>query len=221
MQSKNFTRWQISQDAELRFWQKKYIPPALNQQTYLKKELSHLNLKLSDFKNKTVLEVGCGPKGPINFLPKGRKYGIDPLMNEYKKFNCYQSKEVSYLQRPGEKTGFKGNLFDYVICFNVLDHCNNPSRVLKEAFRILRPGGFLVLEVHIIKKLTTPLKPILNRFDLCHPYHLTLSEARNLILKEGFLIKKDKEVLFLSNRVWIIRIIRKLFWARYFCLAQK
>jgi len=41
------------------------------------------------------------------------------------------------------QTPFKNNSVDFVCCFSVLHHIYRPSSLLKEAVRILRPGGFL------------------------------------------------------------------------------
>jgi len=43
-----------------------------------------------------------------------------------------------------EETGLPAESFDLVLCTQVLEHCNDPWRAVREIHRILRPGGYLV-----------------------------------------------------------------------------
>lgn len=219
---RNTYRWQKAQEAELRFWQKKYVPPEPEATlVYIKRELKKFNLNISNFEGKRILEVGCGPKGPISFLPKAEKYGIDPLLNQYKKMGCYLSPEVKYSNRSAEKTGFKDSFFDFVICYNTLDHCNRIDDVLGETHRILKKNGLLVLEVHVLKDWARFFSPILNQLDRCHPHHLTQGQVKNQLIASGFIINRENKIGFLSNRMWLIRFFRKLLWQHYYLTAKK
>ena len=46
----------------------------------------------------------------------------------------------------GESLPFESNSFEVVYSCNVLEHTNNPAKVLKEALRVLKPGGYLFME---------------------------------------------------------------------------
>jgi len=37
--------------------------------------------------------------------------------------------------------------FDLVLCTQVLEHCNNPQKIVDECYRVLRPGGTLIVTV--------------------------------------------------------------------------
>jgi SAM-dependent methyltransferase len=47
----------------------------------------------------------------------------------------------------GEALPFPDESFDLVYCANVLEHSENPERVVMESLRVLRPGGVLHVEV--------------------------------------------------------------------------
>jgi len=44
-----------------------------------------------------------------------------------------------------EATGLPDGSFDLVLCTQVIEHCMNPWKAVREIHRILRPGGYLVL----------------------------------------------------------------------------
>jgi SAM-dependent methyltransferase len=46
-----------------------------------------------------------------------------------------------------EETGLPADSFDLVLCTQVVEHCRDPWRALKELHRIVRPGGYLVWTV--------------------------------------------------------------------------
>ena len=46
-----------------------------------------------------------------------------------------------------ERTGLGDETFDLVLCTQVLEHCDDPFRGVREIWRILRPGGCLIVSV--------------------------------------------------------------------------
>jgi SAM-dependent methyltransferase len=49
------------------------------------------------------------------------------------------------LAADGESLPFRDNSIDIVVSLQVLEHVRNPQAMLKETFRVLRPGGFFYL----------------------------------------------------------------------------
>lgn len=79
-----------------------------------------------------ILDLGCGPwKYPnsigMDWLPQAKP---DILWN------------LNELPYP-----FEDNTFDLVYCSHVLEHLNEPVKVLEEIWRILKPNGKLILKV--------------------------------------------------------------------------
>jgi SAM-dependent methyltransferase len=54
--------------------------------------------------------------------------------------------------------GFKDDQFDVVICNHVLEHVREDGKAMRELFRVLRPGGFAVLQVPLALDLTATLE---------------------------------------------------------------
>jgi SAM-dependent methyltransferase len=46
-----------------------------------------------------------------------------------------------------EKMSLEDGSYDLVLCTQVLEHCTNPQRVVDECYRVLRPGGTLIVTV--------------------------------------------------------------------------
>ena len=96
--------------------------------------------------------------------------------------DCTPPRGVALLSSMGEHLPFAGGTFDTVIIGNVLDHVYEPDRTLNEARRILKPGGRLIVWMHVIPRWMRPFRMILNAIDGGHPYHMTELEARQLFV---------------------------------------
>ena len=92
-----------------------------------------------------ILDVGCGLKPYRNLFASPNYVGIDiaggghvdsaKIVDKY-----YDGKNIPYVE--GE--------FDVVICTQVLEHSEDPERVVEEMFRVLREGGKLYLTVPLV-----------------------------------------------------------------------
>lgn len=99
----------------------------------------------------TVLDVGCGDK-PYKYL---FKYGTDYKGIDFKSHsstNCFPYTEPPdyYFQDDYTKTfklSFKDEEFDHVAAFQVLEHHQDPEMMFHEIFRIVKPGGYVLITV--------------------------------------------------------------------------
>ena len=96
-----------------------------------------------------VLEVGCGAHGLIFFFGSSNGVGVDPLADHYRElFPAWQDRAKT-VAACGEDLPFPDASFDVVLCDNVVDHAQNPRRILEEICRVMAPGALLFFEVNV------------------------------------------------------------------------
>lgn len=143
------------------------------------------------FKDKDVLDIGCGAGGKsLYYLSKGAKSvtGID-VVEKYKEESESLAKELGligfeFVCGDASATDFKNDSFDTIIMNDAMEHVDNPSGVLKEIYRILKPGGKLYVNF-----------PPYN-----HPFGAHLSDSIGIpwvhvFFSEKTLIKSYKELV--------------------------
>lgn len=128
-----------------------YISPFFLSRYYIKKDIFEL-LKKYNFEGKFI-DVGCGSKPYKELFREVREYsGID--FKSYSVNKDFQCERPDYFFRNNYLTNlrlqFKTNEFDNAGAFQVLEHVNNPSKLLKEMFRIVRPGGYILVSFPFI-----------------------------------------------------------------------
>ncbi len=100
-----------------------------------------------------TLDAGCGVGGTAIYIAqktKARVVGItlDPnqvhLANQYSRAKLVE-KLVEFQVQDFTKTNFAANTFDLVYAIESVCHTRPKTRFLKEVYRILKPGGHLVI----------------------------------------------------------------------------
>lgn len=78
-----------------------------------------------------------------------RIIGIDCIASSvaYAQKRFKKDKRYRFLVADATKLPFADNRFEAVFCLEVLEHIINPEKVMKEARRVLQPGGYLIILV--------------------------------------------------------------------------
>lgn len=100
----------------------------------------------------SFLEVGCGSGFMLLNLARAgyvdKVYGCDiskGIINKCKKNAELLDLEVDLRQADAENLPYKKNYFDMVGAHAVLHHLPYVEKALKEFYRVLKPGGFLII----------------------------------------------------------------------------
>ncbi|PJE60053.1 MAG: hypothetical protein COU85_00395 [Candidatus Portnoybacteria bacterium CG10_big_fil_rev_8_21_14_0_10_44_7] len=101
-----------------------------------------------------ALEVGSGPYSNIRLISKlvdiKDIYCTDPLMFAYLGLRMTWVSEMARKKKiyasvgKAEKIDFPDNMFELVVCNNVLDHVEDTDACFREMFRVLKRGGYFV-----------------------------------------------------------------------------
>lgn len=144
----------------------------------------------------TVLDLGSG--GGIDVLlsarrvgPTGKAYGLDmtdemlALANENKR--KAQATNVEFLKGEIEDIPLPDNSVDVIISNCVINLSADKDRVLREAFRVLRPGGrFAVSDVVTRGEITAAIRQSVLLWVGCVAGALDETEYRSKLISAGF-----------------------------------
>nr|WP_051356205.1 methyltransferase domain-containing protein [Clostridium intestinale] len=157
-----------------------------------------LNLKNED----KILFVGIGTGEDLRFIPEGIGVtGVD-ITNEMldiarKKARELGLKEAKIINMDGQNLDFEEDTFDYVVLNLILSVIPNANKALKEAYRVLKPGGKVAVfdkflderkDPNILRRLlnsiTRSLGTDINRrfSDMLDRVNLKVIEEKNSIL---------------------------------------
>lgn len=148
-------RWRFAQEYELPYQVSKITSPEIlnikedgkNNAPLFEDFLERFH-KITD--NSCLLEIGCGPTGIIFFMRKGKRFGIDPLMDHYKFHfkGLVDFERAECIKGVGEGLPFKNQKFEIVLIHNVLDHTDDPMSVIEETKRVLKDGGIAYIGIN-------------------------------------------------------------------------
>lgn len=105
---------------------------------------------LKPYKGGRLIDLGCldslVPKLARERFPDAEIWGIDLAEEAIRKMKETDPQTV-YTVADVYNTGIPREYFGYAVAGEIMEHLEEPEKFLKEAFRILRPGGILALSV--------------------------------------------------------------------------
>ncbi len=124
--------------------------------------------QLGDIKGKKILDFGSGEGITANRFAKDNEVvAVEPWEEMLQ--NRWQDYE--YLQIHGDVSAIaemEDNSFDMVFCHNVLEYIDDKEQVIKELYRVLKPGGKLSLVKHNRAGRVMQMAVLLDDFNKAH-----------------------------------------------------
>ncbi len=117
-------------------------------------------------KSGNFLDIGCATGG---YLVYGQHhgwntYGIEICKPLYE--FCKKKLNLKVYNKQLIDVKFKAEMFDAITLFQVIEHFDKPIPVLKEIYRILKPGGIVLIETPNCDALETKFKRLLIKLKL-------------------------------------------------------
>ena len=151
-----------------------------------------------------VLDLGCGTGVVLRELSSwASPTGLD--MSDLALGFCGQRSLGRLIQGDGSKLPIADKQFDAVIGLDIFEHIEDHEAAFAEAYRVLRPGGILVLSVPAFKSLWGP-----HDIALMHFRRYRASEVRAKLKEAGFVVRRSTySVFFLFPIVVVWRLFEK------------
>jgi len=166
-----------------------------------------------------VLDAGCGIGGSSIWLAHHKSTTVTGITLSAKQAaranNIAQkldlNKMVSFQVQDYMHTNFESNTFDIVWAIESICHADDKKKFVNEAFRLLKPGGTLIMaDFFIVKDATEKEQVELNKW--AHGWAVPFFEKKNIfekyLMESGF-----KKIAMIDATTHIIKSAKRLYIA--------
>jgi SAM-dependent methyltransferase len=173
-----------------------------------------LNYSISNFSSGVLLEVGAGG----SYLKERYETEVDEWIT-----SDYDNRARVDFRCDGQSLPFQDNLFDTILCIDVIEHVPDPYLMVSEMARVLKPGGNLILSTPFFFYLHESPNDFMrfSRFgltNLIEKYNMEVLEVRptaGIISTLGILVTSSIVHVFYRFKI-ICNVM--LFFNKYFQL---
>jgi len=146
------------------------------------------------------LDIGCADGTNTEHIHKAFPNLTIVGIDYYEKAINYAKEtkpKIKFVTADAHELPFRSNYFDTVTAIEVLEHLHKPQKALKEIYRVLKPGGYLVIGQDTDSLLFRTVWWLWTKWkgSVWAGSHINCSEPKEIILllqKNDFLIKRIK-----------------------------
>ena len=167
-------------------------------------------------KHYTILDVGCGGGRTIsklaNAAPEGKVYGVDyseESVAASKRTNArsIEAGKIEVHHGSVSQLPFQDNMFDLVTAVETHFWWSNLPGDMREVFRVVKPGGKLVIIAEVYKGANTTVSKLAEKYAQHTGMKLlSVDEHRELFANAGF---SDVQIFEQPNKGWICCLGKK------------
>jgi ubiquinone/menaquinone biosynthesis C-methylase UbiE len=142
-----------------------------------------------------VLDLGCGVGNFLAWLSRREPASLHGLDLAVKSLEIARrtAAKLDLTAGDAESLPYRDGAFDRVVCNGAAHHLLNPDVAFREIFRVLSPGGLLVMYEPTATAVTTALRKLVIGYDkyespadLAHKEEFTPAHAVALLSEAGF-----------------------------------
>jgi ubiquinone/menaquinone biosynthesis C-methylase UbiE len=114
---------------------------------------------------KRILDLGCGTgRFSIEIAKQGAGVtALDPSRSMLEQMKRKKNNaEINLIHGNGYKLPFKDNIFDGVVCINVINHVTDYNILIREISRVLQKDGFVIMTISNFFSFYLPLAVYVN-----------------------------------------------------------
>lgn len=162
----------------------------------------HQVKKIISLDRAVIMEIGCSSgfliRDLVKFFPEAVIIGSDvvkePLYRLAKSLPGIPLIRFDLLKCP-----LPDQSIDVLVMLNVLEHIEDDVRALQKAFNLLKPGGFLIIEVPAGRSLYDAYDAELHHFR-----RYSVSELQDKLIKVGFKVCRKSHLGFIFFPVFVV-----------------
>lgn len=157
-------------------------------------------VSLIPLRPKTILDVGCASGWFLSQISKSYPEALSIGVDVYDKALSYGKKHyphISFRKSNAEKLPFRSHSFDLVISTEVLEHVENPKKMISEIYRVTKPQGYAIIELDSGNKLFALVWHLWTHlqgkvWNHAHLHIFTPDKLIQLLKDSGFIVQKKK-----------------------------
>lgn len=140
----------------------------------------HSSLELA-----SILDIGAAEGAMLSLIKKEFPM-VECIGLEYSQelIDLNQDENIKIIQGDAQNLPFKDNSFDIAIATAVIEHLSQPALMLKEAYRVLRKNGLLILTTPV--PFFDALTRIINQEKSPHQKTFNVKELKNIFQETNF-----------------------------------